>query len=297
MIISRHNLNTLFTGYKAVFTEAFNSTVTDYEAITMTVNSTTAQESYAWLGTNTRFREWLGDRVLQNIASYGYTIRNRRFENTIGIDLDSIEDDTFGLYKPIVAQLGQDAKRHPDELVFSLLKDGETALCYDGKPFFATNHPVIGDDGKTKNVSNLKAGTDPAWYLIDSSRMVKPIIFQKRKDYEFVKMDSTDDELKFTTRHIRYGIDCRVNVGFGLWQLAYCAKVPLTADNFSDVRRAMVEMRAENGKPLGLKPDLLLVPPSLEFTAQKLLAAEMTTGGETNIMRNMAKVLTSVWLT
>ncbi|MPM49963.1 hypothetical protein SDC9_96697 [bioreactor metagenome] len=38
--------------------------------------------------------------------------------------------------------LGQSAAAHPDELVFGILKDGFAVKCYDGNPFFSTNHKI-----------------------------------------------------------------------------------------------------------------------------------------------------------
>ncbi|WP_261945385.1 Mu-like prophage major head subunit gpT family protein [Paenibacillus melissococcoides] len=37
------------------------------------------------------------------------------------MDRNDIEDDTIGLYNPIVQDMGQSAAAHPDELVFGLL--------------------------------------------------------------------------------------------------------------------------------------------------------------------------------
>ncbi len=61
---------------------------------------------------------------------------------TVSVKRDVIEDDRYGVYSPMFARLGAAAANWPDGLVFNLLLDGETALCYDGKPFFSTAHPI-----------------------------------------------------------------------------------------------------------------------------------------------------------
>lgn len=291
MIINKGNLSIMFTGFKTVFNQAFDGAPSDYEKIAMLVPSTAKQETYAWLGSTTQFREWLGDRVIQNLKTHDYSIKNKSFENTVGVDRDDIEDDTYGIYKPMVSQLGQDAKIHPDILVFALLAGGFALPCYDGQYFFDTDHPVAG-----QSVSNSGGGSGSAWYLLDTSRMVKPIIFQKRRDYQFVAMDAPDDEAVFSRKEYRYGVDSRVNVGFGLWQLAYGSKQTLDATNYAAARSAMMSFKNDTGKPLGIRPTLLLVPPTLEKNALEVIQAERLANGATNVYRNTAQVLVSPYL-
>ena len=291
MIINNANLNALYTGFKTVFNEAFGATPSDYEKVAMEVPSATRQETYGWLGQTTKFREWLGDRVIQNLEAHDYTIKNRSFENTIGVDREDIEDDTFGVYRPLIAQLGEDAKRHPDELVFQLLADGFTQTCYDGQYFFDTDHPVAG-----QSVANTQGGTGTPWFLLDTSRVVKPFIFQKRKDYNFVAMDNETDEAVFMRKQFRYGVDARVNAGYGLWQLAYASKQTLDLTSYADARAAMMSFKGDNGKPLGIRPTLLVVPPALEKQALDVVQAERLANGATNTYRNTAQVLVSPWL-
>ncbi|WP_179949285.1 MULTISPECIES: Mu-like prophage major head subunit gpT family protein, partial [unclassified Burkholderia] len=94
MEINRANLRALFTGYNTVFQQAFDGAQSDWNKVAMPVPSTTSQEVYPWLGQTTRFREWIGDRVIQNLASHDFSIKNKPFENTVGVDREAIEDDT-----------------------------------------------------------------------------------------------------------------------------------------------------------------------------------------------------------
>ena len=102
--------------------------------------------TYPWLGRTTKFREWLGDRVIQALEAHSYTIANRNFEDTVSIDRNDIEDDTYGVYEPIIEQLGWDTKVHPDMLLFQMIKNSVTTpssvIGYDGQPFFSATHPV-----------------------------------------------------------------------------------------------------------------------------------------------------------
>ncbi len=297
MIINRQNLANLTTGFSAVFQNAFiGGAPADWNQVAMLAPSTTSREQYAWLGAVTRFREWLGDRVVQNLSTSDYTIKNRSYEDTVGVDRDHIEDDTFGVYTPLIAQLGDDARTHPDELVFSLFPAGFTTNCYDGQYFFDTDHPVLLADGSSASVSNFGGGAGTAWYLLDTNRQIKPFIFQKRRDYKFVPMTREDDEEVFTRKQFRYGVDARVAAGYGLWQLAYASKQTLDATTYAAARAAMGSLKGDNGKPLGIRPSLLVVPPSLEMTALQILQAEKNAAGADNVMRGTAKLLVTPWL-
>ncbi|MBR8301711.1 Mu-like prophage major head subunit gpT family protein [Burkholderia dolosa] len=296
MEINRANLRALFTGYNTVFQQAFDGAASDWNKVAMPVPSTTSQEVYPWLGQTTRFREWIGDRVIQNLTTHDFTIKNKPFENTVGVDRDAISDDTYGVYKPVIAQMGLDAKQHPDELVFNLLKQGTTKTCYDGQYFFDTDHPVLQENGQIGSVSNFQAGTGPTWYLLDMTRVVKPIILQQRKPYTFVPMDQETDEVVFTAKTFRYGVDARCNVGFALWQLAYASQAELNEDSYQAAREAMTGMKGDNGRPLGIRPSLLVVPPMYEGVGRKILHADSNNYGATNIWKGSADLLATPWL-
>ncbi|KVE36199.1 Mu-like prophage major head subunit gpT family protein [Burkholderia sp. BDU5] len=296
MEINRANLRVLFTGYNTVFQQAFDGAPSDWNRVAMPVPSTTSQEVYPWLGQTTRFREWIGDRVIQNLTTHDFAIKNKTFENTVGVDREAIADDTYGVYKPVIAQMGLDAKQHPDELVFNLLKQGTTKTCYDGQYFFDTDHPVLQENGTVGSVSNFKAGAGPTWYLLDMTRVVKPIILQQRKPYTFVPMDQETDEVVFSAKTYRYGVDARCNVGFALWQLAYASQEPLNEDSYQAAREAMTGMKGDNGRPLGIRPSLLVVPPMYEGVGRKILHADSNNYGATNIWKGSAELLATPWL-
>lgn len=149
MIITPQALRGIYVGFNTLFNKAFSEVSPQYTRVATVCPSTTDMETYAWLGDLPGMREWIGDREIQNLSGSAYTIRNKDFEATVSIPRDAIEDDKIGLYSPSIQMLGQAAAQHPDELVFGLLRDGFKEKCYDGKTFFATDHPV----GK-KTVSN-----------------------------------------------------------------------------------------------------------------------------------------------
>ena len=137
MIVNQQSLRGIYVGFNTLFNRAFEGVTPLYTQIATTTPSTTDSETYAWLGDIPGMREWIGDREIQNLSASDYTIKNKDFELTVGVDRNAIEDDKIGLYNPSVEMLGESAAAHPDELIFSLLAGGFSEKCYDGQPFFS----------------------------------------------------------------------------------------------------------------------------------------------------------------
>mgnify|MGYP001501929187 CR=1 FL=1 len=298
MLINQANLNALFTGFKAEFNGGFNNAESYYGQIATTVNSNTSQETYAWLGQYPKLREWLGDRQLKNMAASGYVLTNKKYESSVAIPKDAIDDDQYGIYSPLFREMGYAARVHPDELIFGLLAAGASTQCYDGKNFFDTTHPVGGG-----TVANYDAtGGGALWALLDTRRPLKPFIFQKRRDYALKQMNNADDEAVFMRDEYRFGIDARVNVGFGFWQQAYGSLNTLNTTNFDAAMAAMQAFKSDEGRPLGIRPNLLVCGPSNRAKAMQVLKTDTIpsaagTASQTNYNQNAVDVLIVPWLT
>lgn len=296
MLINSGTLKTLGTGFKAAFMRGLGQAASQRSLVATTVPSSTKSEEYGWLGKMPNMREWLGDRVVQNIKTHDYTIRNRDFELTLGVDRNDILDDNVGVYTPLMEEMGRSTEAHPEQLVFELLKAGFTTPCYDGQNFFDTDHPVLDENGAEISVANTDGGAGAPWFLIDDTRRLRPIIFQERKKPEFVAKDNPEDESVFWKREFIYGTDARYNVGFGFWQFAWGSKQVLDAASYAAARAAMHGMKGDYGRPLGIRPTLLVVPPSLEAAALEILNAERDAAGATNVWKGTAKIEVVPWL-
>ncbi len=300
IVITNQLMAALFQGFQALFKNGFEQAPNFYGSLVTQVPSSTSEEVYGWLGQTTGFREWLGDRVIQALKTDGFKIINKHFENTVGVSRNQIEDDRTGILAPVFTQLGMDAKAHPDQVVFELLELGRTALCYDGKPFFAADHPVLvsKDKSKTTPVSNLtvEAGNKPMWYVFDTSKAIKPLIWQSRKAYEFVRQDRSTDDIVFQQNMAQYGVDGRCNAGFGLWQQAHACNKDLTGANFKAIRAAMRGIKGDNGRPLTIKPVEIHVPTDLESAAEQVFEKALISAGETNELYKAVKVVVNPYL-
>lgn len=291
MDVNPQNLRSIYTGLSTAFNARFASTTALYGRVAMDATSTTGKNEYPRLDDLPGFREWIGDRQVHDVSASMFEIVNRDFEKTIGIDRNKIEDDSFGIFTPIAAQMGQDAKAFPDLLTFGLMKKGATTLCFDGQYFFDVDHPSYNSDGQEISASNMQAGANPAWYLVDDSQVLKPLVYQKRKEYKFVSMTRPEDPNVFHQKKFVYGVDGRSNVGFGMWQTAFMSKAELNTANFESARAAFQTRFKRSGEAIVLNPRLLVVPPALEGAARRVVGAALIAGGETNVWAGTAEIL------
>lgn len=296
MIINSENLNGLYTGFNGSFKKGFGGAETAYAKVAMTVPSTGKATDYGWLGQFPKLREWIGPRHVKNLSLSSFTIKNRSFEQTIGVPRDDIADDQYGIFGPMFEEMGRAAAELPDELVFGLLRNGWAQNCYDGQFFFDTDHPVL-SGGNMTTVANTDGGAGTPWFLLDTSRALKPVIYQERATFgTLVKKDQPGDDNVFFDKEFIYGSDGRANAGFGLWQLAWGSMQTLDAAHYETARNALQNMVGDEGRLLGIRPTLLVVPPSLEGAARALLTSELAAGGETNKWKGTAELLVTPWV-
>jgi phage major head subunit gpT-like protein len=300
MDLNTANLQILTTGVQAIYQNAFNAYAPEviYQRLCTENTSTTSEEIYPWLGQSTGFREWAGDRVMQNLSVHSYAIKNKKFENSVSIPRDAVEDDRYGVFNPMFAQLGKDASEHPDVLTFQALQNAGTLLCYDGLPFFSNAHPGKTAAKRNTTYSNDMGGAGATWYLLCTKQVIKPLMYQKRRPYNFTALVDLKDPNVFKRDEFDFGVDGRSNVGFGLWQTAIRSQQPLTAANYEAARVQMMSFLRDNGQPWNLVPDTLLVGPSNEGAAKTIIEGQTIVvlagdGGAapSNIWKGTAEVL------
>ncbi|HEZ1605383.1 TPA: Mu-like prophage major head subunit gpT family protein [Neisseria meningitidis] len=296
-------LTAITAAFRKEFQTGLESVKPDYTAVAMTIPSNTATNTYAWLGKFPQMREWVGSRQIEKMNKQAMSLDNKKFEATVGVARTDIEDDQVGMYRPMMAAMGESAAALPDTLVWGLLKKGKTTVGYDGQYFFDTDHPVYEkSDGTGQNTphSNLTTGTDndaPTFYVVDDTKTLKPLIFQNRTDPEFeTKFDPSKSDRVFMEDEYLYGSRRRCNAGFGLWQLMHMAeKTELTRENLAAIIVKMQKIKADGGYVLNVKPSLLVVPPDLEDKARELLEADKI-NGTTNTLKGRLKLHVCVHL-
>jgi len=295
MLINRTTLEAIFINLKTSFQNAFDAAPSTWGRLAMLVPSSVKQQDYGWISTFPKMRKWVGEKLIKSLAAYKYTIINDDWEATVEVDRNDVEDDNLGIYGPQAQMAGFSAKQLADEIVYDLFNGGFTNLCYDGKAFFADNHPVAGasvsnkgtaalsiatqaaakssfgtartalrkmtddekrplairpnillvppaledvgrilmtvdrlEDGKAnpyKGTAELVVGdwltSDTAWFLLDTTKPIKPVIYQERKSPQFVEQTNPQADDVFMRKKYKFGAEARAAGGYGFWQLAY----------------------------------------------------------------------------
>jgi phage major head subunit gpT-like protein len=148
-------------GLKSDFFARLDSARVYWKDLATPLKSTTKLEQYGFLGTVPQVREWVGPRQSKGIHSESYSVENLKYEATIEVDRDELDDDQTGQIRLRVMELAERAATHKDFLIEELLKSGESAGFhgYDGVPFISDAH-VSHNSGAQSNKLTFDA-TDP----------------------------------------------------------------------------------------------------------------------------------------
>lgn len=148
--------NLLSSGLRTEFMKGYETPQPDiYKQVCMTVNSTKDKETYGWLGSTPKMREWVAERQRSGMLEHSFQITNKDWESTIEVDRNAIDDDQYGQIVLRAQQLGQEARRFYDERLAAVIE--ANGLCYDGQNFFDTDH-LEGDSGTQSNAPAAAAG-------------------------------------------------------------------------------------------------------------------------------------------
>lgn len=157
------NTGLLMKGLRSEFFNRFDATTRHFQDLSTRIESNSDSETYKWLGSIPRMREWGGGRVARGVRTESYSVENLKYESTLEIDRDEISDDKTGQIRVRVGEMAARAATHKDFLISQLLINGESAgfESFDGVPFFSTAH-VSGQSGTQDNklTSTAVAPTD-----------------------------------------------------------------------------------------------------------------------------------------
>lgn len=82
----------------------------------------------------------------------------------------------------------------------------------DGKP-----NPY---KGTAEVVVDARLTSDTAWFLLDTTKAVKPFIYQQRKAPVFVSQTDMSADDVFSRKKFKFGAEARAAGGYGFWQTA-----------------------------------------------------------------------------
>jgi phage major head subunit gpT-like protein len=138
-----------------------------WQRIATTRPSSTLKEIYEWQISNAAIHD-MGKEGAQkffaDLASQQFTIENKYWGESLKLSRRKIEDNEYDIAAQWASDIGEAGGYHPQRLVVDLIKNGTTRTCYDGKAFFATDHPYNPSNAGAGTYANLytqNAATDP----------------------------------------------------------------------------------------------------------------------------------------
>ncbi|EKF9581194.1 Mu-like prophage major head subunit gpT family protein [Vibrio cholerae] len=276
-------IEALFASMNASFVRGVDAAKPQWNMVATEVPSSGASNLYGWLKDLPEIKEWVGNRQLADIGKHGYQVLNKTFESSVSVKREDVEDDQIGQYSIIAQRFGDQSAMFPDKLAYSLLAAGFTTLCYDGQNFFDTDHPLDTTPATTFSnvVGDPSTDTGSPWFLLDTSQVLKPVIYQNRRPFVFKNMNPNEEYTWFNNKLVA-GVDGRCNVGFSFPQLAIGSKAALTEANYEAAIQLMGSRKRADGTPLGVRPTTLVVGYPNRAAAKKLIDRMLIEGGDSN---------------
>jgi len=155
-VVTSDYLAGVLTNFRALFAESFEAArnLSPWREIAMEIPSTTLTETHTWLGTTPTMKDVSkGDLILEGLPRFDFSIENKVWKAGIEVERAVFEDDKVGLLLPRLRQLGEEAARHPGQLILNLPVTNPNA--FDAVAFFADTRMI----GLSANVDNILAGT------------------------------------------------------------------------------------------------------------------------------------------
>ena len=148
-------------GLRSEFFDRFREVTTVYMDLATRYSSNKDVEHHKWLGTVPQMREWGTGRLAKGLRTESYDVANAKYEATIEVDRDEIDDDQTGQIRLRIQELARRAATHKDKMIADLLNNGDQAgyLAYDGKVFFADDHES-GASGAQDNLLTFAVADD-----------------------------------------------------------------------------------------------------------------------------------------
>lgn len=253
---------------------------TDVSLFTTSMPLSTRSMRFDFLKDDHEFKKWSGQRTFKQLDNAKYELSYEEWEWGLQVLRRDIIDHMVGPYSMNAFSAGRAARLLVPRLVTNALQDGadSTALCYDGQPFFDTEHPV-GNDGDISLVSNYynagETAADSPWYLMDLSRPIKPIIHLEREAAKFYSFTNLTDPNVFLNKTFLFAADASHGTGYGLWQTCFRSEIDPTVNKVRAIDFAMRDLRADNKNEDGRRRKLGIRPTHLVYGAGQRDRIEM----------------------
>ena len=151
MDLNTENMRNLFYAFNAYLQRGLDGGWKDYTRYCGFIKSSARIEKYPQTILAGAMREWVGDRVINEVKGKVLEVVNKDYEHTEGVSRNDIEDDAIGFYEALFYEMGLNAANLWAELsTEALTGNGKWA---DEKAFFLADRRI----GKAA-INNIVSG-------------------------------------------------------------------------------------------------------------------------------------------
>ena len=149
--INAGTIRALGLAFSTLFQTSLANAVNTFEPIVSRVSTNKNTAALPWGAILSTMKPFLTERQIDNLKMYLQTIAVIKWENTIAVLRDDIEDDDTGSYSLAIQSMGEDAATYPQVEVGRVLREGFATVIWDGQFWFDTDHPIDGVIGGTQS--------------------------------------------------------------------------------------------------------------------------------------------------
>ncbi len=166
----------LLTGIRTLFMSKMRDVGTYADLLCTTVPSDKNLETYEWMYSLPKVREFLGARMYKSLGAKSYRIVNKTWESSLAFRREHLSDNQTGDIPIRVGQMAENAGDHVNELIAGLVMNGGDATLgvgYDEVSFFNTAHPALQNEGGTQSNDLTGTGTSLSALQTDFETAIK----------------------------------------------------------------------------------------------------------------------------
>src|SRR4051812_7961956 len=149
MIVSPQAVQDLQAQFQQDFAGAFGARKDRWQEKAYRATSNAYRTVHHWLAAQPEMRKWVGARIINNLISRGFELKNEDWEYTFAVDRNDIFYDNLGAYEDRGRIAGDVAARWFEKVVTDTMLGGDTRFWWAGPDFYDVDHPgKIADPGR-----------------------------------------------------------------------------------------------------------------------------------------------------
>ena len=154
MIVSPQSVQDLQAQFQQDFSIAFGKGQDRWQEKAYRATSTAYRTVHMWLAAQPEMRKWVGARILNNLVTRGFELKNEDWEYSFVVDANDIFYDNLSAYEDRGRIAGEVSGRWYEKLVTDAMVAANTTPSWDGQTFYNAAHPVNFDDAGGGTYSN-----------------------------------------------------------------------------------------------------------------------------------------------